>query len=109
MGVGNEAVSWGEVWWLESPSLGRRPAAVLTRPEALAILPRILVAPATTQVRGLPSEVALDEDDGMPRPCVLNLDTPELVPRGMFIERITSLSERRMIQVCRALAAAVNC
>lgn len=100
---------WGEVWWLELPTIGRRPVLVLTRPAAIERLPRILVAPATTHRRGLPSEVALDEDDGMPRPCVLNLDTPELVSRNLLVDYVTSLSSERMRQVCSALASAVNC
>lgn len=102
-------VRWGEIWWVESPSLGRRPVLVLTRPEALPALPRVLVAPATTTVRGLPSEVPLDRDDGMPRPCVLNLDTPELVPKPMLVERLGALSDVKMAAVCEALAAATGC
>ena len=107
--MGVTRIGWGEVWWVESPSLGRRPVLVLTRPEALDVLPRILVAPATTTVRALPSEVPLDLDDGLPRPCVLNLDTPELVPRALLVERITTLSEVKMAAVCHALAAATGC
>lgn len=94
---------------MESPSLGRRPALVLTRSEALPVLPRVLVAPATTTVRGLPSEVALDADDGMPRPCVLNLDTPELVSKAMLVHKIATLSDVKMAAVCEALAAATGC
>lgn len=100
---------WGDVWWAEAPGTGRRPAVVLTRPEAIERLTRVLVAPATTHVRGLPSEVYLDEDDGMPRACVLNLDTPELVPKSLLVEQLTRLRPERMHDVCRALAAAVNC
>lgn len=100
---------WGDVWWVETEIAGRRPAVVLTRPQAIARLPRILVAPATTHVRSLPSEVRLDESDGMPRECVLALDTPELVSRAHFVEYITTLSVVRMHEVCRALTIAVNC
>lgn len=102
-------VGWGEVWWLESPEISRRPVLVLSRPEAIDHLPRVLVAPATTHIRGLPSEVRLDEDDGMPRACVLTLDTPELVPKAMLVDYITTLSPVRMHAVCRALSVATNC
>lgn len=45
----------------------------------------------------------------MPRECVLTLDTPELVSQGRFVDYITTLSDVRMHEVCRALAVAVNC
>jgi mRNA interferase MazF len=98
-----------ELWWTELEHAGRRPALVLTRPEAVDRLPRVLVAPATTKVRGLPSEVALDPDDGLPRPCVVDLDTPELVRRTDLVEYIASLSAQRWFEVCAAMARAINC
>jgi mRNA interferase MazF len=107
--MARRSVAWGEAWWVESPEISRRPVVVLSRPEAIPHLARVLVAPATTNVRGLPSEVALDEDDGMPRPCVLTLDTPELVSKALLVEFITALSPVRMLEVCRALNTAVNC
>ncbi len=101
--------AWGEAWWLELEAIGRRPVVVLSRPEALPHLPRVLVAPATTNARGLPSEVALDADDEMPQPCVLTLDTPELASKALLVEYISTLSPGRMRQICDALAIAVNC
>lgn len=89
--------------------MARRPVLVLTRPEAVHRLPRILVAPATTRVRGLPSEVDLDQTDGLPRACVLNLDTPELVPRAALTDYIATLGPHRWGEVCAALERAVNC
>jgi mRNA-degrading endonuclease toxin of MazEF toxin-antitoxin module len=53
--------------------------------------------------------VSLDEDDGMPRPCVLTLDTPELVSKALLVEYVTTLSPARQHEVCRALSTAVNC
>lgn len=102
-------LGWGQAWWIESESAGRRPGVILTRPEAVPRLSRLLVAFATTTIRGLPSEVRLDTDDGMPVECVLNLDTPELVSPGRMVEYLTTLSEARMHDVCRSLAFAVNC
>lgn len=102
-------ISWGDVWWAEVPHAGRRPVVVLTRPEAIGSMPVVLVAPATTNVRHLPTEVPLDADDGMPLPCVVNLDTPELLPKGILVDRITRLSGDRMMEICRALAMATNC
>jgi mRNA interferase MazF len=82
---------------------------VITRQEAVSAVPRLLGVLATTTVRRLPSEVPLDAEDGMPRPCVLNLDTPELIPRGLFVEHITTLGFARMREVCVALQRATGC
>ncbi len=100
----------GQMWWVELPEIGRRPAVVLTRGEALGVLPRVLVATATTSVRDLPTEVHLSRaEDGAPRDCVLNLDLPEQAYRSQLVDYITTLSDARMAQVCRALAIAVDC
>src|SRR5260370_542564 len=64
----------GEVRWAEHPDWPRRAALVLTRNEALDHLSEVLVVLATTNIRGLPTEVELGPADGMPRACVLNAD-----------------------------------
>lgn len=100
----------GQLWWVELPEIGRRPALVLTRREVLEALPRVLVATATTRVRDLPTEVLLSSaEDGVPRDCVLNLDLPEQAYRSQLVDYITTLSAARMAEVCRALALAVDC
>jgi mRNA interferase MazF len=102
-------VNWGDLYWAEVPHAGRRPVAILTRPEAIGRLPVVLVAPASTTTRGLSTEVELNVTDGAPRDCVLNLDTPELISQAMLVEHIATLSDRKMSQICQALARAVNC
>lgn len=102
-------MSRGEVWWLEDPAVGRRPHLVLTRDAAIPVLHDVLVVPATRAIRGIPSEVRLDADDGMPEECVLSLDNATLMPKAFFRERICALSPDRMASVCRALAHATGC
>jgi len=100
----------GEVWWCELPEVSRRPVVVLSRDAAIPRLRRALVAPCTTLIRGLPSEVALAVgDDPVPRPSVVNLDSVESVAIGTLTERLGRLSDERMRQVCAALAVAVDC
>ena len=100
----------GEVWWCEPPESGRRPVVVLTRDAAIPRLRRALVAPCTTTIRGLPSEVALEPgEDPVPRACVVNLDSVESVSVGVLDERMGTLSGARMQQVCAALAVATDC
>ena len=100
---------WAELWWTEFDPAGRRPGLVLTRPEAAERVPRLLVAPATTTIRNLPSEVHLDVEDGVPLPCVLNMDTTELVPRHALVDYIATLSAPRFADVCAAMGRAINC
>jgi mRNA interferase MazF len=87
----------------------RRPVLVLTRDRAIPVLRTVLVAPVTRSVRGIRTEVALDEADGMPKPCVATLDNVTTVPRVFLTERVTRLSEVRMRDVCVALSLAVDC
>lgn len=99
----------GEVWWSEHPTAGRRPVLILTRTEAINVLNEILVVPATRTVRGIPTEVELDQHDGMPSACVLTLDNLTPLPKGLLIERIVTLRRDKLHEVCAALGAAVNC
>lgn len=99
----------GEVWWSEDPVLGRRPVLVLSRDEVLGVLRRPLVAPLTTRVRDLPTEVALDTDDGLPQPCVVSLDNVQPLAASLLVERIAVLGPAHMAAVCEALSVAVDC
>lgn len=99
----------GEIWWAEEPDLGRRPCLVLTRDAAIEVLSWVLVAPATRTIRGIPTEVLVDEDDGMPEASAITLDNICPVPRSLLVERITRLRPARMAEVCVALGLAVDC
>lgn len=100
----------GEVWWCEPPEIGRRPVVVLSRDAAIPRLRRALVAPCTTTIRGLPSEVVLEPgSDPVPRPCAVNLDSLESVSTALLVERLGRLPDGRMTQICEALAVAVAC
>ncbi len=100
----------GEVWWCELPEIGRRPVVVLSRDAAIPRLRRALVAPCTTSVRGLPSEVILESgEDPVPKRSAVNLDSVESVSLGTLTDRLGRLSDQRMQQVCAALVVAVDC
>jgi mRNA interferase MazF len=100
----------GEVWWCELSEIGRRPVVVLSRDAAIPRLRRTLVAPCTTTVRGLASEVVLEpDDDPVPRRSAINLDSVESVSVAVLVERIGRLSDDRMREVCAALDVAVEC
>ena len=100
----------GEVWWCELAGIGRRPVVVLSRDAVIPRHRRALVAPCTTTVRGLASEVILEPgDDPVPRRSAVNLDSIESVSIAVLVHRLGRLADQRMRQVCDALAIAVDC
>ena len=100
----------GEIWWCELPAIGRRPVVVLSRDAVIPRHRRALIAPCTTTIRGLVSEVVLEPgDDPVPRRAAVNLDSVESVSVAVLVDRLGRLSDTRMRQVCGALAVAVDC
>jgi mRNA interferase MazF len=100
----------GEIWWCELPEIGRRPVVVLSRDAAIPRLRRALVAPCTTTIRALASEVRLEPGtDPVPLPSAVNLDSVESVPIAVLVDRLGRLSDDRMREVCAALSVAVDC
>nr|WP_320413624.1 type II toxin-antitoxin system PemK/MazF family toxin [Candidatus Microthrix sp.] len=100
----------GELWWCEPPDIGRRPVVVLSRDAAIPRLRRVMVAPCTTTIRGLPSEVVLEPgDDPLSLRSAVNLDSIESVSVAVLVERLGALSGPRMRQICGALEVATGC
>ena len=100
----------GEVWWCELADVGRRPVVVLSRDAAIPRLRRVLVAPCTTTIRGLASEVVLEpDDDPVPKRSAANFDSVESVSIAVLVERLGRLSDDRMRQLCAALEVATGC
>lgn len=100
----------GEVWWCELPEIARRPVVVLSRDVAIPRLRRALIAPCTTTIRGLASEVQLEPgDDPIPLRSAVNLDSVESVSIGTLTQRLGRLGDDRMREICSALAVAVDC
>lgn len=90
--------------------IGRRPVVVLSRDAVVPRHRRALVAPCTTTIRGLVSEVVLDPgDDPVPLRSAVNLDSVESVSVAILVQRVGRLAESRMREICAALAVAVDC
>ena len=100
----------GEIWQyrFKAPDK-RRPVVILTRQEVLPLLRTAMVAPITSTIRGLPSEVAVGADEGLAHASVINLDHVQTVEQRLLRRYVGSLSEAKMRQVCRALALATGC
>jgi mRNA interferase MazF len=99
----------GEVWWGEIEGVGRRPFLVMTREAAIEVLNAVLAAPVTRTVRGIPTELSLGNEDGMPVECAVSFDNLRVVPKSHLTERIAVLSVERMDQACASLHVAVDC
>ena len=99
----------GDVRWyrFKAPDK-RRPVLILTRDSAISFLSSVTVAPLTTTIRDIPTEVVLDERDGVPRECAVNLDNLQTVPRRNVEDRIARLTAERMDEVGAALAFALD-
>jgi len=90
--------------------IGRRPVVVLSRDAVIPRHRRALVAPCTTTIRGLASEVVLEpSEDPIPLRSAVNLDSVESVSIAVLVERLGRLADGRMRQICEALAVAVDC
>ena len=86
-----------------------RPVVVLTRDSAIAYLSTVTVAPITSTVRGVPSEVALSEEDGMKDACAINLHNVVTVSQSRMGKRVAQLSPVRTNQICAALRFSLGC
>lgn len=99
----------GEVWWADLPApAGRRPVVLLSRNEAYAIRELVTVAPVTTRIRQIPTEVLLGEEEGLPKPCVASLDTITTIPKRALAERVTTLTHEKMAAVEQAVKFALG-
>jgi mRNA interferase MazF len=86
----------------------RRPVLILTRDPAITFLGEVTVAPITSTIREIPSEVVLDSEDGMPRRCAVNLDHLQTIPKGKVGSLITTLSRLKMSGIFNALFFALG-
>jgi len=86
-----------------------RPVVLLTRQAVIGRLRSVVVAPCTTTVRGLPSEVALGPEEGLPKPCVANLDNVTLIDVNALAGLVTMLDPTVMARMCAAVTAALGC
>jgi mRNA interferase MazF len=81
---------------------------ILTRDSAIAVLNSVTVAPITSTIRSIPTEVVLTEDDGLPSPCAANFDNLQTVPKSNIGDRITRLTARKMKETGAAVLFALG-
>ena len=86
----------------------KRPALILTRDSIIPYLGEVTIAPITTTIRNIPSEVSLSENDGMPRACVVNCDHIQTVSKNKIGALITTISDNKMNMISKAIGFALN-
>jgi mRNA interferase MazF len=89
-------VNRGDVCWytFKAPDK-KRPVLILTRDSAIAVLNSVTVAPITSTIRSIPTEVVLTEDDGLPNSCAANFDNLQTVPKSNIGDCIARLTARK--------------
>ncbi|HTX35453.1 MAG TPA: type II toxin-antitoxin system PemK/MazF family toxin [Bryobacteraceae bacterium] len=98
-----------EIWWAKLPGpAGRRPVLLLSRNDAYRYLSKFIVAEITTTIRAIPVEVKLGRREGLPSPCVANLDNTRTAARAWLDSRAGALASSRHGEVKRALGYALG-
>jgi mRNA interferase MazF len=105
-----ERVARGDIRMFRfAPPDKQRPVVVLTRDSIVDRLARVTVAPVTSTIRGIASEVALGTEDGLKQPCAINLHNIVTVPKEGLGRRVAQVNEQRLDQICSAIAFALGC
>jgi len=100
----------GQIWQYRfSRPDKRRPVLVLTRPEVIELLHTVMVAPITSTIHGVPSEVIVGVDEGLKAESAINLDHVQTVEKSRLHRFVGTVGQQKMKAVCRALAIAVGC
>jgi mRNA interferase MazF len=103
-------VNRGEIWGYRFSSPDKkRPVLVISRQEVIGLLHTVLVAPITSTIRGLPSEVVVAEREGLRHASAVNLDHVQTVEKARLVGYVGQLAPEKMRDVCRAMAVAVGC
>ena len=98
----------GDIWWAEAEDQ-RRPVLIVTRSEAIPVLTSIVVAPITRTVRGIPTEVSLGPEQGLPEPCAASFDNLQPIRRSFLTQRLGRLAADQSGEICRATDALTDC
>ena len=86
----------------------RRPVLVLSRDSVIPVIGEVTIAPITTTIRDIPSEVPLGAEDGMPQDCAINCDHIQTVAQHRVGALITTLSRKRLDHVSSAIVFALH-
>lgn len=98
-----------EIRWANMPApIGRRPVLLLSRSNAANYLNKLIVAEVTSTIRDIPQEILIGENEGLPKPSVVNFDNVHVVAKKLIGERLGLLAPSRELEVKRALGYALD-
>ena len=100
-------IGHGQVWWADLDKV--RPVVLLTRSRIAPHMHRVLIAPVTTTVRGIPTEVALGKAEGVKTGSVANLDNVHLLPVEHLVALAGTIGSARWPEFCEAMRKVMNC
>jgi mRNA interferase MazF len=101
-------VARGELWWGETSEEKGRPFLVVSRDVANEVMQRVLVAPVSTRIRGIPSELRLGAAEGLPVESVASFDNLRPFPKAMLVRRLGGLGSRTR-EICSTADATLDC
>lgn len=107
--MGSLVVARGEIWWGEAPDEKGRPYLIVSRDSANLVMRRVLVAPVTTRIRGIPSELGLGPSEGLRAESVASFDNLQPFPQAMLVRRLGALEEHRIHEICKSAGVALDC
>lgn len=102
-------VARGELWWGESPDEKGRPFLVVSRDAANQVMQRVLVAPITTRIRSIPTELPVGAAEGLPFDSVAAFDNLQPFPQSLLTRRLGELSNGRRHLICAVAAVTLDC
>ena len=102
-------VARGELWWGESPDSKGRPYLVVSRDAANEVMQRVLVAPVTTRIRSIPSELPVGPAEGLAVASVASFDNVQPFLKALLVRRLGALGPDRRHLLCTVAAATLDC
>lgn len=102
-------VAQGELWLMEPPNGKRRPVLIVTRNEAIAVLKNIVVAPVTSTIRAIPTNMVVGAREGIDHDSVASFDNLSAVPKSVLTQRLGAIDPLRLHEICAALDALADC
>ena len=99
----------GHIWWGEIEGVGRQPFLIMTRSAAIQLLAGVLATPISRTIRGIPTEMRLGPEDGMPTDCVAGFDDLTVIPKAHLVTKICELLPGRLPEACTAMNIAIGC
>lgn len=102
-------VAQGDLWLLEPPNGKRRPVLIVSRSEVIYVLRAVVVAPVTSTLRSIPTNIPVGRAEGLDHDSVASFDALSSVPKALLTVRLGALDQLRRHEICVALSALADC